>query len=174
MKRTELNPMPNYFDRYINLADDVEAMDALHISLKELETAPLDKWKALGSRVYAPGKWTVNDLLQHLIDTERVFTYRALSFARGDEQRMLGFDEELFARNAQTENRTVDDLLDESLLVRKSSIALFNSFSKDTFNIVGKTYNSELSVAAVAFILAGHQRWHFKVLEERYFPLLTQ
>lgn len=173
MKRSELNPMPPYFDRYINLADDVELKDALRISLQELENAPVDKWKALGDRVYAPGKWTVKDLLQHLIDTERVFDYRATSFARKDEQKMLGFDEELFSKNAAANRRSIDELCEELILLRKSTILLFNSFTEEMLQTIGKGYSSEYSVASIGFMTPGHQRWHFKVLEERYFPLLA-
>ncbi|MBK8353372.1 MAG: DinB family protein [Saprospirales bacterium] len=172
MKRSELNPMPVYFDRYINLADDVELMDALQISLQELENVPIEKWKALGEKVYEPGKWTIKDLLQHVIDTERVFVYRATSFARKDEQKMLGYDEELFSMNAQANRRMIDDLLEELILLRKSTILMFRSFTDEMLQTLGKSYNSEYSAASIGFMLSGHQRWHLKVLEERYFPLL--
>lgn len=174
MKRSELNPMPKYFDRYIALADDVEMMDALNISLQELEDAPLDKWKALGNRAYAEGKWSVKDMLQHIIDTERVFVYRATSFARQDPQKMLGYDEELFGKNAEANRRSIDELYEELILLRKSSILLFKSFTDEMLQTIGKGYSSEYSVVSIGFMLHGHQRWHFKVLEERYYPLLDQ
>ncbi len=172
MKRSELNPMPKYFDRYIALSDDVEMMVSLQHSLQELESAPADKWKALGDKVYAPGKWTVKDLLQHLIDSERVFNYRATSFARKDPQKMLGFDEELFAANGDTNRRSIDDLLEEMIMLRKSSILMFKSFSEEMLQTIGQGYNSEYSVISMGFMLQGHQRWHFRVLEEKYYPLI--
>lgn len=174
MKRSELKHMPNYFDRYINLAEDVELVDALEISLKELQNVPLDKWKALGDKVYAEGKWTLKQLLQHTIDTERVFVYRATAFARKDQQRMIPFDEDLYASNATASHRNLEDVLEEAILLRKSSIALYKSFTEEILNTIGKSFNSEYSVASIGFVIAGHQRWHFKVLEERYFPLLEQ
>lgn len=73
MTKSDIKVMPEYFDRYINLTDDVTYLQALELSLTELENAPLDKWKALGNRAYAEGKWSVKDILQHYIDTERVF-----------------------------------------------------------------------------------------------------
>lgn len=173
MKRSELDLKPTYFDKYINLTDDVELIDALQISLSEFENAPIEKWKALGDSVYAEGKWTVKDLLQHLLDTERIFTYRALSFARNDMRTLLGFDEELFSKYANTNSRTLEEIIEESTLVRKSTICLFKSFSVDALNTIGRSGEIEYPTAAVAFILAGHQRWHFKILEERYFPLLA-
>lgn len=172
MTKKDIHPMPKYFDRYIALADDVEHMKALEISLQELEKAPVDKWKAIGDKVYAEGKWTIKDLLQHMIDTERVFAFRATSFARNDQQVMLGFDEELFAKNTNVNNRTIDDLMEELILVRKSYIMMFTYFTDEMLLRIGNSYNSQYAVLSMAFIIAGHQRWHFKVLEERYFPLL--
>ena len=87
MKRSEIT-LPEYFDRYINKCDDVTILEALQQSLQELENAPIEKWKQLGDKVYAPGKWTIREILQHLIDTERVFSYRATAFSRGDENVM--------------------------------------------------------------------------------------
>lgn len=173
MTRSQLNPMPVYFDRYINLADDVSLSEALDISLKELENAPVDKWAALGDRVYAPGKWTVKDLLQHIMDTERVFCYRALSFARG-EREVKPFDEDKYGMNAQAGRRSLTDLLEEAILIRKATNALFRSFSPDMLATMGLGFKGEYSVHSIGFIIAGHQRWHFKVIEERYFPLLNE
>lgn len=99
MKRSELYPMPAYFDKYILLADDIDMLEALQISLHELENIPLDLWKSLGNVVYAQGKWTIKDLMQHMIDTERIFSYRAVSFARGDKQ-VPPYDEDEFAKCA--------------------------------------------------------------------------
>lgn len=173
MKKSDIAKMPDYFDRYINLTDDVTYMEALQISLKELENAPIDKWRALGDKVYAPGKWTVKDILQHYIDTERVFAYRMTAFARRDGQKMLGYDEDLYAANAQANRRTVDELLAELILARKNYIALYQSFTPEMLLRSGIAYNgAEYCVLSMAFMIPGHQRWHFKVLEEKYYPLL--
>lgn len=173
MKKSDIKKMPKYFDRYINLTDDVTYMEALEISLKELENAPIDKWKALGEKVYARGKWTIKDMLQHIIDTERVFAYRITAFARRDNQKMLSFDEELYGKNAFANRRTVDDLVEELILVRKNYIALYKSFTSEMIQLSGKGYNdAEYSVLAMGFCMPGHQRWHFKVLEEKYYPLI--
>lgn len=171
MKRSELVP-PEYFDRYINEADDVSLPEALEISLQELEQAPLAIWKSIGDKVYAPGKWTIRDILQHIIDTERVFSYRALSFARG-EATVQPFDEDGYAINAGAANRDWDDLLNEAILLRKSTISLFNSFTPAMLSKLGMGFKGEYAVHAIGFILAGHQRWHFRVIREKYLPLLS-
>jgi DinB superfamily len=173
MKKSDIKKMPEYFDRYINLTDDVTYSEALEISLKELENLPIEKWKALGNKVYAPGKWTAKDLLQHLIDTERVFAYRMTAFSRKDTQKMLSFDEDLFAKNAHANRRTIEDLMDELILVRKNFIALYKSFTPEMLLLSGKGYNgASYSVLSMGFMIPGHQRWHFNVMEERYFTML--
>ena len=141
MKKSDIKKMPDYFDRYIFLTDDVTYMDALNISLHELEKAPLDKWITLGEKVYAPGKWTIKDILQHCIDTERVFTYRITAIARGDKQNMLSFDEEDYAKNANAHHRSVEGLLEELILVRKATIAMFASFTPLMLHQLGNAYN---------------------------------
>lgn len=171
MKRSQLLSMPEYFDRYINMNDDVELKDALQISESELIHAPIEKWKALGNKVYAPGKWTVKDLLQHIIDTERVFAYRALAFARG-QSKVLPFDEEMFANQAIAIKRNIDDLFNEALNLRKSTIDLFQSFSDEMLMQEGLSFKGTYKVCDIGFIISGHQRWHFKVLEERYYGMM--
>lgn len=175
MTKSDITKMPNYFDRYINLSDDLPFMEMLQLSLKELENFPIEKWKALGENVYAPGKWTTKDLLQHLIDTERVFTYRMTAFSRNDPQRMLAFDEDSYASNADANRRTIEDLLEELVLVRKNYIALYKSFSPEMLLKSGQGYDgTEYSVLAIAYMIPGHQRWHLKIVEERYYPLLLE
>lgn len=172
MKRTDIKPMPDYFDRYIDLVDDVELKEALAISLEELNHLPIETWKAIGDKVYAPGKWTIKDILQHMIDTERIFGYRALCFARGETARMPSFDEEEYARNTNATNRTLEDLINELKLNRASFIALFNSFTDEMLLRTGLSFKGIYSVLAMGFIIAGHQRWHFNVIKERYDGLI--
>ncbi len=173
MKKSDIRKMPEYFDRYIHLADNVSYTEALETSLQELENAPVEKWKALGDKVYAPGKWTIKDILQHFIDTERVFTYRITAIARGDKQKMIPYDEDVYAKNANAHRRTIDDLLEELILVRKSFIAMYKSFSPEMLHQLGNGFNGmQYCVLSLGFMIAGHQRWHFKIIEGKYFPLL--
>jgi DinB superfamily len=172
MNKSDILHMPEYFDRYIALADDVPVLESLNISLQELENAPIDKWKALGEQVYAPGKWTIKDILQHCIDTERVFVYRTTAIARGDKQRLLGFDENEYADHANAHLRTIDDLMEELILVRKLTIMMFTHFTSEMLQQQGFGQTGQYGPLALGFIIAGHQRWHFRVLEERYYPLL--
>lgn len=172
MNKSDIMHMPDYFDRYINLADDAPVVEALKLSLKELEDAPVDKWIAMGDFVYAPGKWTIKDILQHCIDTERVFVYRVTAIARGDKQTLLSFDENSYADNANANLRTVEDLMEEFVLLRKSTIAMFSHFTDEMLQEQGFGNNVQYCPLAFGYMIAGHQRWHLKVLEERYYPLL--
>lgn len=170
MKRSELQPLPAYFDRYINKNDDVDLMTALRTGLTELEHAPIHEWSRIGDRVYAPGKWTVKDILQHLIDTERVFAYRALAFSRGDADQP-SYDEDTYARLAEAGRRSLEELQAELIIVRHGSIALFGSLTEAMRDRVGNGFKGPYSVRDIGFILPGHQRWHVDVINERYLPL---
>lgn len=166
--------MPDYFDRYIDLAEDVAVVEALQISLEELKNAPIDQWEALGESVYAPNKWTIKDILQHYIDTERVFTYRITAIARGDKQKMTPYDQSIFAENAQANRRTISDLMEELILIRKATIKLYQSFTENMLQQQGHGFsNMHYCPLALGFMLAGHQRWHFRILKEKYYPLLN-
>ena len=170
MKKSDIKKMPAYFDRYINLTDDVTYLEALETSLKELESAPVDKWKALGEQTYAEGKWTIKDILQHYIDTERVFCYRITAIARGDKQTMIPYDEAVYAANAKSNRRSIIDLLEELVLVRKATIAMYKSFTQEMLHQSGNGPDGiQYCPLALGFMLAGHQRWHFRILEERYY-----
>lgn len=171
MKKEAINPMPAYFDRYINKTDDVTVSEAIAISLQELDAIPLEQWKAIGDRVYAPGKWTIKDIIQHIIDTDRIFTYRALAFARGEKGQVLSFDEEQYAREADTTTRTLEELIAELKLVRRSFQVLFESFSPEALLRSGRGFSGEYSVLSIGFMMPGHQRWHLDVIKEKYLPL---
>lgn len=173
MKKSDIKQMPAYFDRYIALAADLSVVDSLKISLNELETAPMEIWKSLGEKTYAFDKWTIKDILQHCIDTERVFVYRITSIARGDKQLLNPYEENDFAKNALANRRNIDELMEELILIRKSTILLYQSFTPEMLLQRGTTLDGySYCPLALGFMLAGHQRWHFKVLEDKYYPLL--
>lgn len=174
MKKNQIDPMPAYFDRYINKTDDVSLMQALDISMKEIENLPLATLEALGDKVYAPGKWTVKEMFQHMLDTERVFTYRATAFSRLEPGQVLSFDEGLYAQNSDANRRNLKDMIQEMKIVRQSFIELYKSYNPEMLLRKGKGSTGEYSVLAIGFIIPGHQRWHLDVLKERYFPLVKQ
>lgn len=172
MKISDVTYTPTYFDNYISQVADLHLSEALQQSLEVIAALDLDKLHALGDQVYAPGKWTLRDLFQHVTDTERVFAYRALRFARNDKTELPGFDENLFAEYSGATRHTLVDILAELRCVRQSSILLFNSFDEAALRRSGIMFKSELPVLAVGFTLVGHQNHHIRIMEERYFPML--
>ncbi len=174
MKRSDINPMPAYFDRYINLVDDIELTAALEQSLRVVENFPMDQWKALGDRVYAEGKWTIKDIVQHITDTERIFAYRALRFARKDSTQLHGFEEDDFAAAANAGRRSLEELVEELKAVRRTTIMLFASFTDEMLQFMGSTYSSTANALSIGFTIIGHQQHHLNILEQRYYPLLQQ
>ncbi|CAN5473741.1 DinB family protein [soil metagenome] len=174
MKKSELAFMPEFFDRYINLADDEDILTSLENSLFELENIDLEEWENLGDKVYAPNKWTIKDILQHLIDNERIQVYRALRFARNDRNQLQGYDQNLFGNNTAARKRTVLDLMEELILVRKGTLYLFKSFTNWMLRATGKANGIELTVLAIGFTLVGHQKHHINIIRERYLPLLAE
>lgn len=172
MKRSEVNPMPEFFDRYINLVEDIDIIEALD-KYNSIETLLNKKeLEKIGDKVYAPGKWTIKEIVQHMIDNERVQAYRALRIARNDKTPLPGYDENLFAANVQPSIRRIDELLEEFAVVRRSNIILFENFNDEEQQRTGLCNNVIIPVLALGFVLVGHQLHHSKIIKERYYPLI--
>lgn len=174
MKRSEINPLPSYFDQYILKVEDIELMDALKKYGIGYFQAEYKSLKNLRDMTYATGKWTVKDILQHVVDSERIFAYRALRISRKDSTPLPGYDQELLASNAGASRRTVGELLREFELVRESNIMMFENFAPDMLANVGNCNNIRMSALAVGFTIVGHAIHHMNVIRERYYPLLNQ
>jgi hypothetical protein len=172
MKRSDINPMPPNFAKYIDLVADVELEQAFDDSGRQLNELDKNVLEELGDKYYAPGKWTVKDILQHLADSDRIMSYQALMLARKDEKVLAGFDQELHVKNANAARRTVDEMIEEMKVARASTISLFNSFHDETLLRNAINWKYEISVLAMGFTIIGHQTHHLRIIEERYLPLL--
>lgn len=157
-----------YFFPYISVLGDATLIEELEISLHEfirfVQNIPMDKFDFR----YAEGKWTIKEIIQHVIDTERIFAYRALRISRNDQTPLPGFDENNYVNNTQANTRSIQDLLTELSAVRHSNIYLFKSFSNEQLERTGIASNTGISVRAIGFIMIGHQKHHQRVFEERY------
>ena len=157
-----------YFDNYISLVKGENILAALEsnykITQQFLKSIPEEK----GDYSYADGKWSVKQVIIHITDTERVFAYRALSIARGDNTALPGYDENVWADNCAAEKRTLADVVEEFLSVRQSIIHLVKSFDDELLSRKGIANNNPASVIALAFVIAGHELHHLNVLKERY------
>ena len=117
---------------------------------------------------YAEGKWTIKEVLQHIIDAERVFSYRAMCFARKEQHILPSFDENGYAFNSNANNRDWNELIEEFVATRKSTEYLFNSFTDEALNTIGKASDYTITVAAVGFVTVGHVNHHIRIIQERY------
>jgi DinB superfamily len=167
--RPDLSRVGNWYHNYINLVPDDDltvAFDKQSASLiRFFETVPPGKYDYR----YAGDKWTIKEVLQHIIDAERVFSYRALRFARKDSTPLPGFDENLFASHAKASDRNWDKLMEELKVVRRSSELLFHSFDEEQLQSNGISSNSPNYVLAIGFIIVGHALHHQKIIKERYY-----
>ncbi len=172
MRKSYIDPMPQFFDRYINLVEDDEIVVSLKKYLGELNTLDIKRLEALKDNVYAPGKWTIKDIFQHLIDNERIQSYRALRIARNDTTVLPGYDQNLLAQNTNSSQQSLQSLIDEYIHLRQSSIIMFKNFTDEMLMRKGICAEVEISVLALGFQLCGHQIHHFDVISKHYLPLL--
>lgn len=171
MKKSEIKKLPEYYDHYINLNKDIELTEAFRKSLSQIDALDVEKLKRIGLQVYAEGKWSINKIIQHLTDWERIWCYRTIIFARGESAIPAGLNHELMSNNSNADELPIEQLIAELRAVRLATKAMFDSFSPQTVNLTCKFSNSEMSVLAMGFNIIGHQLHHFNIIEERYFLL---
>ncbi|QTD37782.1 DinB family protein [Polaribacter batillariae] len=159
-----------YFEQYIQLVskDGKTILENLRDSQKTFDTLLRSLPKEKHPFSYAEGKWTLKELIQHIIDTERIFCYRALCFARNDATSLLGFDQDVFVKYGNANQLDYFDLLDEMAILRKSTIQLYKNFSKEALLRKGIASGNEISVRALGYLFSGHQLHHFNIIKERY------
>jgi hypothetical protein len=164
------NEYAPYYKQYIKGIEENKKsiIDNLIDSQKEfanvLKNIPLEKQNF----AYIEGKWTIKEVIQHVIDTERVFNYRAMCFARNDKTSLPGFDHDLFVKNVNMNARDYTDLLYEMEVLRKSTILLFKSFSEEALLRIGMGSGNKMSVRALGYLFSGHQIHHLNVVKELY------
>lgn len=169
MKRSDIVPMPEFFDRYILLVDDIDILSAFKMhsplfNIKELENVhPMENF------AYQSGKWTVKEVIQHLTDNDRIQSYRALRISRGDTTPLPGYDQDVVAQNNRANDRNLQDLLEEHATVRTSTIQLFSSMRSEDMLRIGSANGNPITPLALGFQIVGHQIYHKQVLRERYF-----
>ena len=171
MKPADLTPneYASYYGTYISqVSSEYTLLEELEISvhrlIKFVQNIPLDKFDFR----YAEGKWTIKDIIQHLIDAERIFAYRALRFARNDKTALPGFDENEYVDATNANKRSIQDLLTELAVVRQATLSLYKSFSDEELLRIGIASENPMSVRALGFVIIGHQNHHQRVFEERY------
>jgi len=165
--KSEIIPA-EFYQGYIDLIKEEDFREAIRKNTRQFrkftETIPRKKF----DYAYAEGKWTIREMLQHIIDAERVFAYRALTFSRMDGSPLPGFDENSWAVQAGGANRRWKDLLQEFRSVRESTEQLYGSLSDEQLRFVGQANGRPLNGFTLGFIIPGHVAHHIRILQERY------
>jgi len=168
MTKPDLTEVPVFYKGYVENVKDLELFDALNqsskVALNIFKNIPED----LGEYRYAEGKWSVKEVLNHMMDSERIFAYRALRFSRNDKTPLPGFEEKDYAPMANAHARTIQQLTAEMERLRATTIDLFSSFSPQMLKREGVANNNRLSVLTLGYVIAGHETHHRKVIVERY------
>jgi hypothetical protein len=175
---TNNRPQPGdyapYAEKYVSLVPGGNIVDILTIQLKQSATLFSGRSERDGNFRYAPEKWTVKEMLGHIADAERIFAYRALRIARGDNTPLPGFEQDDYVRNARFSERKFADIVDEYADVRHASLALLSSLDSDAWSRRGVASNHPVTVLALAFLIAGHELHHRMLLDELYFPAIPR
>ena len=168
MKRPQPNEYPSFYQNYVDnvktdniikeLTDQVLNIQAI------ISEIPEDK----ETYKYAEGKWTIKEIIIHLMDAERIFSYRALRFSRGDSTNLSGFDENEYVPNSGASERSLQSLLDEYIALRNSTIEFFKNLSQEMSLRTGIANGKEISVRSLGYIIPGHEIHHLAVIRERY------
>lgn len=164
----DFNTLPKFYHHYVMQVHDQHVMDALEQSHKQLVTLLRTIPEEKGEYRYAPGKWSIKELICHMMDAERIFAYRALRFARNDATDLPGFEENDYAPQANAHSRTLTQLIAEAEALRKTTLDLFTSFTPEMLQRKGTANKSEVSVINIGYIIAGHETHHRNILDERY------
>ena len=168
IKKPNPNEYASYFQRYTELVPDGTVIQTLENQFNEamIIYKGLDKSKI--DYRYAEGKWSIKELIIHILDTERIFIYRALRIARKDKTPLAGFEQDDYIENINWDKYPFSSVLDEYELVRKHSILFFNSMTQEMLEQTGISSEMKMAVRAIPFILAGHERHHLNIINSRY------
>ncbi|WP_274363692.1 DinB family protein [Paenibacillus thermotolerans] len=168
MQRPATNEYQSYFATYVNLVPDGEIGDILAGQREEVVSLFRSIAEERGDYRYQPDKWSIKQVLGHMMDTERVMAYRLMCVARGETVSLPGFDENVYMSGAGFERRTLQSLIEEYSAVRGATLALVANVPEEGWTRLGNANNSVVSARALAYIIAGHERHHMGVLKERY------
>jgi hypothetical protein len=175
---TKSKPEPGdyapYAVQYVVLVPPGDIVEALAAQLKQTVTLFSGRSERDGNFRYAPDKWSVKEVVGHIADTERIFAYRALRFSRGDQTPLSGFEQNDYVRGANFGARKLEDLVEEYADVRQATLSLFRSLGEEAWQRRGVASNNPVTVLALAYLIAGHELHHRKILDERYFPAIPR
>lgn len=166
--KPDISTLPEHLQRYIRQIEERDIVEAYRLH-SERNLQFFERISEQQSQYrYAEDKWTIKEVIQHVIDTERVFCYRTLAFARGDTTSLPGFDENLYARNSHANERSWDSLVQEYRSLCDSTMDMIHSFNADDYNKTGTASGHPVSALAMMFTMVGHANHHVNIIKERY------
>jgi len=168
MWKPEPNEYAPYFENYISQVPESDIRDGFAAQPGELRAALEGVPEEKGAYAYADGKWTIKELLSHIIDGERIFAYRILRISRGDETPLEGFEQDDYIATSNANKRSFRDLLDEFEFSRKANVLMLNNLDEEALSRMGTSNNDRVSARALVSISIGHVRHHLSILKERY------
>ena len=171
MNRPEKNEYAEFYAGYVALVEDMDIIAALQNQSNDLQNLFAEISEEKGDYRYAENKWSIRELLGHIIDGERIFSYRALRISRGDETPLAGFEENFYVANSNFSNLKIADALEEFSLLRQSNVLLLKNLTDEMWSKIGTASDATISVRALAYIMVGHIRHHANILRERYLAL---
>ena len=166
--KPNLNTVPEFYRGYIECTNQTPLMEQLKISIHELSLIIDGLNEETADYRYLEGKWSLKEMIQHIIDTERIFSYRALCFSRGETYKLPSFDQDDYVIRSEASSRNLKSLKREFLLVRESTILMFASFSEEQRQSKGWVGEFEFTVNILGYIIVGHLNHHVKIIQSRY------
>ncbi|MCG8326870.1 MAG: DinB family protein [Chitinophagales bacterium] len=171
MKSQEVKKNPAFLEYVYELNEGIELTEALKISLKAINDIDIAQLNRIGLKTYEKDKWTIHKILQHLIDWERIWCFRAIIFARAEGSVPDALDQEIMGQNSNANELSIEQLIDELRIVRQSTIMMFESFSKKMLETNCVFFEYEMPLFAIGLTITAHQIHHFNIIKERYIPL---
>ncbi|MCE7995164.1 MAG: DinB family protein [Roseivirga sp.] len=171
MKNQEIKKNPEFLEYVLKLNGDIELNEALQLSLNQINKLDIAQLNRIGLKTYEKDKWTVHKILQHLIDWERIWCFRAIIFARNEGSIPDAYDQEIMGENSNADELSIEQLVNELRLVRQSSIVMFESFNKKILETNCRFFEYEMPLFTIGLTITAHQIHHFNVIQERYLSL---
>ncbi len=168
LERPQHDEYAPYYENYMALVAEGDVLERLSTQLNDTVALLQQISEEMGNYRYAPNKWSLKEVFGHIADTERIASYRLLRIARGDTTPLAGFDENLYVAGASFDKRTVKQLIEEFVVVRKATLSLCNSLTDEAWLRRGKANNYDTSARSIAYFIAGHELHHRNIINERY------
>ncbi|MEO1711827.1 MAG: DinB family protein [Bacteroidota bacterium] len=171
MSNQEVKENSGFLEYVYELNEGRDLQEALALSLQQIDDLDVEQLKRIGLKTYAPGKWSIHKILQHLIDWERIWCFRAVLFARKEGTIPVAHDQEIMGQHSNADKLSLEHLLQEMRVVRQSTILLFDSFNEEMLATNCVFFEYQMPLSAIGYTITAHQMHHLTVINERYLPL---